>query len=193
VPLPGPPGAFVSIAGVDAGAGRIRLAVGGVGGGVARRASLHKGETLTYRGQTLTFDDFDLSDFDPQAGKIHIGAVFKVAGATGAGAGEVTAFYRNDGAGEQHEDAAVPGLDGVKLRIGKMNASEKTVEILVLDANAAPDPGEKAHFSLDLTIKPMIGLLWMGLVVLLCGGLMAVVRRGGEFAGIATAPVAVGK
>ncbi len=193
VPLSGSTGASVSLAGVDAGAGRIRLAVGGVGGGVAKRASLHKGETLTYRGLTLTFDDFDLSDFDPQAGKVHIGAVFKVAGAAGASDGEVTAFYRNDGAGEQHEDAAVLGLAGVKLRVGKMNASEKTVEILVLDATAQPDPGEKMRFALDLTVKPMIGLLWLGLVVLLCGGLMAIVRRGGEFAGAATAPAAAGK
>jgi|WetSurMetagenome_2_1015567.scaffolds.fasta_scaffold04498_8 cytochrome c-type biogenesis protein CcmF len=194
VTLPGPAGASVSVAGVDAGSGRVRLALGGIGGGgVARRASLHKGETLTYRGTTLTFDDFDLSDFDPQAGKIHIGAVFKVAGAAGS-SGEITALYKNDGGGETHEDAAIPGLDGVKLRIGRMNANEKTVEVLVLDANAQPDAGEKMRFSLDLTVKPMIGLLWVGLVVLLCGGLMAVVRRGGEFAGaVAATAAAAGK
>ena len=41
---------------------------------------MHPGETLTYRGVTLTFADFDLSDFDPQAGRINIGASFKVGG-----------------------------------------------------------------------------------------------------------------
>jgi cytochrome c-type biogenesis protein CcmF len=192
VPLPGPGGATVSIAGVDAGAGRVRLTIGGIatGGGVAKRASLHRGETIAYKGSTLTFDDFDLSDFDPQAGKIHIGAVFKVTGPDGKAGGEVTAIYRNDRGNESHEDATVPGLGGVKLRIGRMNASEKTVEILVMDANAEPDPGEKPHFSLDLTVKPMIGLLWLGLVVLLSGGLMAVVRRGTEFAGASATAVA---
>jgi cytochrome c-type biogenesis protein CcmF len=194
VTLPGSTGASVSIAGVDAGTGRVRLTLAGTGGeGAAMRASLHKGEKITYRGTTLTFDDFDLSDFDPQAGKIHIGAVFKVAGAAGANGSEVTALYKNDESGEQHEDAAVPGLDGVKLRIGKMNASDKSVEILVLDANAQPDPGEKMRFSLDLTVKPMIGLLWLGLVILLSGGIMAVVRRGGEFAGAESALAAAGK
>jgi cytochrome c biogenesis factor len=33
----------------------------------------------------------------------------------------------------------------------------------------------------DVTVKPMIGLLWSGLVVLLAGGIMAVIRRGDEF------------
>jgi cytochrome c-type biogenesis protein CcmF len=193
VALPGAGGAAVTIVGVDAGSKRIRLGVSGVGGGVAKRATLHRGEKLTYRGVALTFDDFDLSDFDPRAGKINIGAVFKVARPGGAEPGEVTAVYRNQGGNEQHQDAAVPGLDGVMLRIGKMNANEKSVEALVLDPSAQPDRGEPMRFSLDLTVKPMISLLWLGLVVLLCGGLMAVVRRGDEFASGAPAAAAVGK
>ena len=41
------------------------------------------------------------------------------------------------------------------------------------------------QFSVDLTIKPMIGLLWGGLVVLLAGGIMATVRRTEEFSAAA--------
>jgi cytochrome c-type biogenesis protein CcmF len=192
--LPGPAGASVSIAGVDAGAGRVRLTLQGVGGGgVAKRASLHKGEKLSYRGVSLTFDDFDLSDFDPQAGKIHIGAVFKVAGAPPGAGSEITAYYKADASGESHQDASVPGLNGVAVRIGTMNAGEKSVEVLILDASAPPDEGEKMRFSLDVTVKPMIGLLWLGLVVLLGGGLLAAVRRGGEFSGAIAAPAVAGK
>jgi cytochrome c-type biogenesis protein CcmF len=186
-PLPGDGGATVSVAGVNASAGRVRLEVSGVSSGVARRVSLRKGETLTYRGAALTFDDFDLSDFDPQAGKINIGVVLMLGGASpAAGGGEITAYYRSDGAAETHVDAAVPGLEGVMVRVGRMNPNEKSVELLVLDAAAPADPGEPARFSADFTIKPMIGLLWLGLVVLLIGGIVAVVRRTEEF----TAPAA---
>ena len=192
IALPGGAGATVAIDSVNANSGRVRLTVSGLGSGVAKRASLHKGETLTYRGVTLTFDDFDLSDFDPQAGKINIGAVLKVGGAYPAAGGEITAFYRSDGTSERHEDAAVPGLDGVTLRVGRMDANEKSVELLVLDAGAPADEGEKMRFSADFTVKPLIGLLWVGLVILLIGGIVAVARRGEEFAA-AAAPAAAGK
>jgi hypothetical protein len=193
VPLPGSAEAAVLLSGIDANSGRVRLTLSGIGSGVAARASLHKGESLTYRGTAITFDDFDLSEFDPQAGKIHIGAVFKVAGASPGKSEEVTAFYRSDAAGERHEDAAVPGLSGVTLRVGRMNANEKLLEVEVLDPDAPPDAGDKMRFSLDLTVKPLIGLLWAGLTVLLLGGILAVVRRGEEFSTPAVAPAAAGK
>jgi cytochrome c-type biogenesis protein CcmF len=151
-----------------------------VSGGVAKTAVLHKGETLTYKGVALKFDDFDLSDFDPQAGKINIGAVFKVTDPSGK-TGEAEPTYHGGEAGESHEDAAVPGLPGVMLRVGRMNPNEKTVEVQVLDPGAPGDPGAPMKFSVDVTIKPMIGLLWTGLVVLLTGGILAVLRRGEEF------------
>lgn len=180
VPIAGLPGASVSIGGINAGAGRVRLQVSGVSGGVAKTAVLHKGETLTYKGVALKFDDFDLSDFDPQAGKINIGAVFKVTDPSGK-TGEAEPTYHGGEAGESHEDAAVPGLPGVMLRVGRMNPNEKTVEVQVLDPSAPGDPGAPMKFSVDVTIKPMIGLLWTGLVVLLTGGILAVLRRGEEF------------
>jgi cytochrome c-type biogenesis protein CcmF len=180
VPLQGVDGAAVSIAGINAGAGRVRLQVSGVGGGVAKRAVLHKGETLSYRGVAIRFDDFDLSDFDPQAGKINIGVVFKVTDPSGKVV-EAEPRFRGGEEGEIHEDAAVPGLPGVMLRVGRMDPNEKTVETEVLDPSAPGDPGEPMKFSVDVTIKPMIGLLWTGLVVLLAGGILAVIRRGEEF------------
>ncbi len=182
--VPGMPGVSVSLVAVDASAGRVSLQFAGVGGGgVAKRATLHKGQAITYRGVTLTFDDFDLSDFDPQAGKIHIGAVFKAA-EDGTQKGEVEPVFHGDAEGEQqHIDAAVPGLDGVKLRLGRMNANDQTAEVLVLDPKAGADPGEPMRFSVDFTVKPMIGLLWTGLVILICGGILAVIRRGEEFSG----------
>jgi cytochrome c-type biogenesis protein CcmF len=181
VSLNGVPGAAVQIAAVDAGSHRVRLSLAGVGGGIAKRAVLHKGDNVNYRGSTLAFDDFDLSDFDPQAGKINIGAVLKVVEGAGKGR-EAEPFFHGGGAGgPQYQDAEFPGLPGVTLRVGKMDPNEKTVELQVIDPQAPGDPGEPMHFSVDVTIKPMIGLLWSGLVVLLAGGILSIVRRGEEF------------
>ncbi len=180
IAIPGYPGATVALSAVNANSGHARLTVTGFSrGGVVKRAVLHKGETLTYKGVTLAFDDFDLSDFDPEANKINIGAVLKVGG--GPKPAEITPRFHGGEGGPRYDDAEVPGLPGVKVRTGKMDPNEKTVELQVYDADAPPDLGEPMHFSVDVTVKPMIGLLWSGLVVLLAGGIMAVIRRGDEF------------
>lgn len=181
--------ATVRIDGVDASAHRVRLAFTGLTpGGIAARATLRKGESLTYSGHTITFDDFDLSDFDPAAGKIHIGAVFKVKDASGTVVGEATAKVSQVNGSEQREPATLPGLPGVQIRVDGMNATEKVAQVVVLDPTAPPDQGDPAKFSVDVTIKPMIGLLWAGLVVLLIGGILAVIRRGTEFSAPIPAP-----
>ncbi|MGC8915852.1 MAG: heme lyase CcmF/NrfE family subunit [Thermoanaerobaculum sp.] len=178
VEVPGHPQVKIELVGVNASAGRIRLQVSGIPNGVAKRAFLKPGQSLSYRGITLTFDTFDLSDFDPQAGKINIGAVFKVKGTDGQET-EVEPWVKTAG---QRVDASLPGLAGVSVRIGQINANDKLVELLIVDPSAPPDPGEPARFSADVSVKPMIGLLWTGLVVLLSGGVMAAWRRREEFA-----------
>jgi len=187
--IPGLAGASVELVGINAGAGRIRLAFHGVGGsGVAKRAQLEEGGTLSYNGAEIAFTGFDLSDFDPQAGRIHIGAAFKVGG-YGKPGETVTAYYRSDESdGERWEDAAVPGLPGVSLRLGRMDAENKIVELLVIDPSAPEDAGQPARFSVDFSVKPMIVLLWTGLVVLLLGGVMAVLRRTEEFSTATAGP-----
>jgi cytochrome c-type biogenesis protein CcmF len=182
VALEGVTGAAVQIEAVEAASHRVRLSVSGIaGGGIAKRAVLHRGDHITYAGSTLDFDDFDLSEFDPTAGKINIGAVFKVIDGPKKGAEAEPSFHGGGPDGPDYREADFPGLPGVKLRLGRLDPNEKTAELLIIDPKAPGDPGEPAHFSVDVTIKPMIGLLWSGLIVLLAGGILAVVRRGEEF------------
>jgi len=178
VAVPGSPGIALQLVGVNASAGRIRLRATGIPSGVAKRAFLQPGQSLTYRDMKITFDTFDLSHFDPQAGKINIGAIFKVTDPAGKET-EISPAVREGG---QRFDAPLPGLPDVLVRIGQIDADEKTVELLVIDPSAPPDQGEPARFSADVSVKPMIGLLWTGLVVLLAGGIMAAIRRQAEFA-----------
>lgn len=178
VDVPGTSGVAIQLTGVNASVGRIRLKALGVPSGIAKRVVLQVGQSFIYKGAHLTFSTFDLSDFDPQAGKINVGAVFEVTNPTGAKK-EITTSVRGNGT---RVDTKVPGLRDVLLRLGQINADEKTVEVLVLDPNAPPDPGELPRFSVDVSIKPMIGLLWTGLIVLLVGGILATFRRQAEFA-----------
>ena len=78
VEIPGVPGARLRATGMNVDSGMVRVELLGLGGGIGRTATMHKGETLAYENLQITFDDFDMSDFDPEAGKINFGVVFDV-------------------------------------------------------------------------------------------------------------------
>ena len=76
---------------------------------------LDKGETLAYEDLKITFADFDLSDFDPEAGKINFGVVFEVEH-DGDRTVEVDADLQGrHGASPQITPATVPGTGGITL------------------------------------------------------------------------------
>jgi len=190
VTLPGAANASVRLLGIDATSGKVMLGLDGLGSQVAARASLGKGQRLEYGGVTLTFRDFDMSEFDPDAGIINIGAVFEVARAGGAAGETITSFVRSAQGGQEFEDAGIPGLPTATLRLGAMNANDGIIEVQIRDTAAAAPVGEPMRFSIDFTVKPMIGMLWLGLVVLLLGGLLATARRTEEFRTAAPGPAA---
>ncbi len=78
VDIPGVAGARLRATGMSVDQGVVRVELLGLGGGIGRTAMMAKGESLTYKELAITFDDFDLSDFDPEAGKINFGVVFTV-------------------------------------------------------------------------------------------------------------------
>ncbi len=170
----------VRLTGVNASAGRIRLEVRGAAPGIAKEASLRQGETLTYQGVALKFLGFDDQSADTGAGDLAVGARFAAAEG-GDTLGNLTAVFRTANGVPSYTDAAIPGLAGSRLRLAGIDPQSRTISVAVLDPMAPTDPGEPMRFSVDFSIKPMIGLLWTGLVVLLIGGLMAVLRRGEEF------------
>lgn len=181
VALPGLPGATVRLTAVNAGAGQVRLQLFGVIGPVAARARLRGGETMNYQGVDLKFVDLKVGGGGTAGDEVEVGAVFEASQADRPGGRVIAAI--SDFAGQQrHVDATVPGLEGVLLRLTEVDAQQRTVEVAILDPRAPADAGVPAQFSADLSVKPMISLVWLGFLVLLGGSVLAVVRRGGEFA-----------
>ncbi len=108
VDIPGVVGAKLRATGMSVDQGVVRVELLGLGGGIGRTVVLSKGETLAYKELQITFDDFDLSDFDPEAGKINFGVVFTVE--HGGEIIEVVPTYRGGMGGEpQVTPAMVPG------------------------------------------------------------------------------------
>jgi len=185
VEIPGVAGARIRATGMSVDQGVVRVELLGLGGGVGRTAVLAKGETMAYRDLTITFDDFDLSDFDPQAGKINFGVVFSVE--SGGQSYEVVPTVRGGMGGEpQVTSATIPGTGGIALTPGRIDAEGGTVQVQVYDPLLAPEAPTAASLVLDVSTKPLISLVWIGTLIVVAGIGMALFLRRKD---IATIPV----
>jgi hypothetical protein len=168
-------GASLRTVGMDADRGMVWVEVVGAGGGVARTAILHKGERLAFRDYGITFSGFDLEGFDPDAGKIDFGVVFKVE--RGGEVIEVVPRFASSPDGSMVSPAEVPGSGGLTLTLGRIDAEGGAVELQVLDPEAAAPADEPAKLVLDISTKPLIGLIWLGTIMVIFGVTLAIANR----------------
>jgi len=187
--IPGASGGRLRLQALDVDNGRARVELLGLGGGVAQTATLHKGESMTYGDVRLTFDDFDLSDFDPEAGRINFGVVVQ-AEVDGTSAEVVPHYKVGEGGHVEITEAEIPGTGGIALGLGRIDAENGTVELVVHDPNLAVAPTEPPSLVLDVSIKPLISLVWIGTLLTLAGTLMALLLRGRDVASIPVIEVA---
>jgi hypothetical protein len=163
----------------------VRVELVGLGGGVGRTAVMSKSETLAYKDIAITFDDFDLSDFDPEAGRINFGVVFKV-NVAGQIVEVVPTFRGGMGSEPVVTPAEVPGTGGITLSPGRIDAEHGTVELQVYDPALAPAGRTPASVVLDVSTKPLISLVWIGTLMAVAGIAMALTLRRKD---VATIPV----
>ena len=184
VDIPWVPGARLRATGMSVDQGKVRVELLGLGGGIGRTKVMSKGDTLAYENLKITFDDFDLSEFDPDAGKIFFGAVFEVE-RDGQTFEVVPTFHNQIGAGEPViTPAAVPGAGGITLSIGRISAEDGTAELQVYDPTlpaAAPQP---PSLVLDVSTKPLIALVWIGTLLVLAGVILSITLRKKDLASI---------
>jgi cytochrome c-type biogenesis protein CcmF len=185
VDIPGVAGAKLRATGMSVDQGVVRVEIVGLSGGIGRTVVMAKGETVNYKGLEIGFDDFDMSDFDPEAGKINFGVVFNVE--VDGRSVEVVPTYRGGMGGEPVVTAAaVPGTGGITLNPGRIDAEGGTVQLQIYDPATAPEGASPASLVLDVSTKPLISLVWIGTILVVAGVLIALVLRRKD---IATIPV----
>jgi cytochrome c-type biogenesis protein CcmF len=185
VDIPGMRGARLRATGMSVDQGVVRVEILGLGGGIGRTVTLAKGETLNYRDLKIAFDDFDLSDFDPEAGKINFGVVFSVD--VGDQTIEVIPTYQGGMGGDTNvTPAVVPGTGGITLSPGRIDAEGGTVQLQVYDPALAPEGATPASIVLDVSTKPLISLVWIGTILIVFGIGMAIILRRKD---VATIPI----
>ncbi len=176
VDIPGVLGAKLRATGMSVDSGVVRVELLGLGGGIGRTVVLTKGETLAYEDLRINFEGFDLSDFDPEAGKINFGVVFTVE--HGEDTFEVVPTY-SGGMGSEPvvTPATVPGTGGITLSPGRIDAENGTVQLQVFDPALPMAKPAPASLVLDVSTKPLISLVWVGTILVVIGIIMAFTLR----------------
>jgi cytochrome c-type biogenesis protein CcmF len=185
VSLPGSDHGQLKVARLNVDQGVVWVELLGVGGGLARTALLGKGESLAYRDLDITFRDFDLSGFEPDAGHVDFGVIFDVT--VGGEAIEVVPRFEGTDQGAAVRPVEIPGTAGIALSVGRIDAERGAVQVQVFDDAAEPPPAEPAAFVVDVSVKPLVSLVWLGTIITIIGVVMALGRRGRDVAAIADA------
>jgi len=145
----------------------------------ARRLHLRKGEEATVAGTRFRFLGFDLNaegnalQAMQQGGVVAVGAKLDVVreGRTE----RVLPLYRFTPAGEV-DARPLPLTGGGEVLLAGIDASSGAVQLEVrgVEPRAA---GPRPKLAVDVTRKPLIGLVWYGLYVVLAGGILATAQR----------------
>jgi len=182
VEIPGIPGATIAATGMNVDSGKIRIELRGLGGGIAAEHLLRKNQSFRYRDMEVRFDGFDLSDFDPQSGRMEFGVLCTV-NLDGKDTRVVPRYDQRLGAGGV-TPAPIPGSNGLELSIGTVSAKDGAVQIRVFDPELPPRPGAPANLVIDVSTKPWISLIWIGSILAVLGMMLSIIRHRREAAGI---------
>ncbi len=141
---------------------------------------LAKGETFTRGPYAITFRGFEMRGSHADTGQVSIGANLAV---TYAGATETLApTLVSTTEGLRAQPVPLPGSTAATVALTGVNASEGRIRLTFENLAASGQAAPAMRLSVDISVKPYINLLWAGLVVLLIGGVLALVRRSNEFA-----------
>ncbi len=140
-----------------------------------------KGETATVGDYKITFVQYDLSNMNSQSGKVSVGAELQVSH-KGAEAVVLKPAYVVNTPNAPESRVALPGEQDAFLVIAGMNASAKTVDLhyhapaQVNKDTEVAEPIPAIMFA-EVSTKPGMLLLWVGVTLLMLGGAMSIYRR----------------
>lgn len=145
-------------------------------------AVLRKGEEKTLHGVNVRFLEFSTEGAHTEGGAFTIGTKLAV---TSAGTtAEVTPKFvvtLGGGEGQRFENplSTLPGTDSGQVRIRRVSPNDAAVELELLGLDPAGDlkPAVPESFSIDVTTKPLIALVWAGFYVMMAGGLVSMIKR----------------
>ena len=134
---------------------------------------LGKGETYEIAGYTVRFVKFDLGQHGG-TGPVSVGAVLEVTTTQGAMV-VITPTLVRETDKQQEFPAQIPN-DPAQIALQDIDPDNGLVALAITGLEGLPAP-TPAEVTIEVSRKPAINLLWLGIVVLAAGTIIALLRR----------------
>ena len=142
----------------------------------ASQLTLVKGQTKSFAGYAITFDSFQMENH-AEGGHFVVGARLSVAGKDSTFI--ITPAIILASEVRESQPAILPLTDPgkqVSVALTGLNADEKQIELsfegLTEDTGKAQD-----QLVVEVSIKPMMSILWLGTLLIISGAIIALNRR----------------
>jgi cytochrome c-type biogenesis protein CcmF len=141
------------------------------------RISMLKGQTKIYAGYEITFDAFQM-DNHTDGGHFIVAARLSFKGKDSTFI--VTPAIIMAPRGRQMQPAQLPGSgqeDPPVVALTGLNADDKQIELTFSGLGKASEQHMHEQMVVEVSIKPMMSILWLGTLLMICGTLIAFYRR----------------
>ena len=148
-----------------------------------KRFTFVKGQTYDFGGYNVTFKDFDMNN-SRESQAFRIGAVFTV-GKYGQKTQELIAAKTTGPDGVVQDPATVQKGD-MQIEVLNMTPNQEDLalsqlEVRLKNPTIPVDPSDlRETLVVEASIKPFIGAVWLGIILMLVGMAVARARRAGE-------------
>ncbi|MBI3910867.1 MAG: heme lyase CcmF/NrfE family subunit [Armatimonadetes bacterium] len=140
------------------------------------QVEVSKGESVKAGGYTFTFERFDMSEHT-DASSATVGAVLHVKRPDGKRVTVKPTATFTVARGLEAQPARVPDTN---IKVAMVDIKVPSIQLAISGLPGAAAAGPREEAVVEVSNKPLIGLLWLGTVLVLVGGLVAGVRRARE-------------
>lgn len=152
-----------------------------------RDLRMTKGTTTNIEGTGFTFRDFNADRSAMMRGEKTILVLTDLTITTPDGSNHdmtIKYVFHMDGREAEAEELAIPGFPNGKIRVMAVSPNDGAVVVRLTGVSKNPADEFQAatveSLSVDVTRKPLIGLVWGGFYVMMAGGLLAFLKRARE-------------
>jgi cytochrome c-type biogenesis protein CcmF len=136
-----------------------------------------KGQSHTIDGREIAFEKFDIgAHMGEQAGAMNIGAIMTVKSSDGKVDTITPRQLILSADKSEYTSAKIPGLEKY-AHLLKIDADQGSVTVGFTDKDNPGEFQDKENLILDVSIKPMINLVWFGLIIIVLGSAWATYIR----------------
>lgn len=141
------------------------------------QVSLKKNEKKDFGDFVLEFTGYEMNQHQMQSGEIHLATVINVYDKKGKRLGTIKPGITMKGEKKDLQAAYLPGTER-EINIKGINVDQGMINLVVAKQDAASDPyAGRELLAVEVTVKPMINLLWLGTVIMIIGFMMSIYQR----------------